>query len=208
MSKDHRALWRLAALLLSASALLAPACSSDDEATTTTAAADDGTSAEDTSGDGSGGAEEVGAAIDCGEVLTVAEVEALFGEPAILEEVDPISNSEELGQTTCTWTTVEDEANTDDLATQLLVLQYYDGSTMSGASFYDPELQYPDAEPLDLGEDAFVDATGGVNVGFLDGETSGFLSWTAIDLSGDAPEAATKKDAVVELAETFHDRAA
>lgn len=206
MPKDHRTLWRFAALPAAAIALLAPACSSDDDATPTTAATDDGAASEGTSGDGGGGEAEA-ASIDCDEVLTVAEVEALFGEPATLEEADPISNSEELGQTTCTWTTIEDEANTDDLASQLLVLQYYDGSTMSGANFYDPEVQYPEAESLDLGEDGFVHvSSGSVDVGFLDGETSGFLSWTAIDLSGDAPDAASKKDTVVGLAQSFHEQ--
>jgi hypothetical protein len=201
MPKDHRTLGRFAALLLVAGALLTPACSSEDEATPTTADTDSG-------GDsGDSGGEDAATAIDCDEVLAVAEVEALFGEPAVLEEVDPISNSEELGQTTCTWTTVEDEDDAEDLASQLLVLQYYDGSTMSGANFYDPAVQYPDAEPLDIGDDGFVNVgTGSVDVGFLDGETSGFLSWTAIDMSGDAPDPAAKEDAVVGLAQSFHDQ--
>jgi hypothetical protein len=206
MQKNHRAMGSLAALLAAAAIALVPACSSEDE---TSDGGGEASSTSTESGDAESDDTDTGsgtAAIDCDEVLTVTEVEALFGEPAVLEAVDPISNSEELGQTTCTWSTVEDEDDTEDLASQLLVLQYYDGSTMSGANFYDPELQYPDAEPLELGDEAFVDASGGVDVGFLDGETSGFLSWTAVDLSGEAPDAASNKDAVVELATSFHDR--
>ena len=103
---------------------------------------------------------------------------------------------------------MEDEENIDDLASQLVVLQYYDGSTMSGKNFYDPELQYPDSEPLDLGDDAFIDTEGGIDIGFVEGDTAGFLTWTVIDMGGGEQDQMAKKDAVIELARSFHDRVA
>jgi hypothetical protein len=207
MSKHTTLFLGLALAALATSTLLSSACSSEDE---TSDGSGEASSSSIESGDAESEDTDTGggtAAIDCDQVLTATEVEALFGEPAVLEAVDPISNSEQLGQSTCTWTTVEEEDNPDDLASQLLVLQYYDGSTMSGANFYDPEVQYPDSEPLDIGDEGFVNADGSVDIGFLDGETSGFLSFTTIDLSGELPEATAKKDAVIELARTFHDRA-
>lgn len=207
MHKNRPTLAALSATFMAMLALLTLSCSSEEKSggegdQPADTAADDASS----TGDGADEGEDAATAIDCTQILTIAEVENLFGEPAVLEEADPISNSEELGQTTCTWTTVEDEESTDDLASQLLVLQYYDGSTMSGANFYDPAVQYPDSEPLDVGDEGFVDASGGVDTGFLDGDTSGFLSWSAIDLGGTAPDAASKKDAVVEMTRAFHDR--
>jgi hypothetical protein len=207
MPKDRRTLAALSATFMAMLALLALSCSSEEKSDgdgdqpADTAADDKGSS-----DDGDDGDAVTAAAIDCTEILTIAEVESLFGEPAVVEEADPIANSEELGQTTCTWSTVEDEESTDDLASQLLVLQYYDGTTMSGANFYDPSVQYPDSEPLDVGDEGFVDVSGGVDTGFVDGDTSGFLSWSAVDLGGTAPDAASKKDAVVELTRAFNDR--
>lgn len=142
----------------------------------------------------------------CEELLTQAEIEGLFGEPAVLEETDALSNNGELGQTTCTWSTVEDEENLDDLTSQLVVLQYYDGSTMSGQSFYQPEVQYPDSEPLDLADEAFIDTDGGIAIGFLEGEAAGFLNWTLIDMSGGSQDQLAQKDTVIDLARSFHDR--
>lgn len=206
MSNHARTTLRIAAAVLAASVLLLPACSSDDEGGTGTSNADSG----DTDGgdDSTDGGSEAAAAVNCEDLLTQTEIEGLFGEPAVLEESDSLSNNAELGQTTCTWSTVEDPENTDDLASQLVILQYYDGSTMSGTNFYDPELQYPDSEPLDLGDEAFIDTEGGIDIGFVEGDTAGFLTWTVIDMGGGEQDQLAKTDAVIELARSFHDRVA
>lgn len=208
MSIHQRTTLRIAAALLTTGVLLLAACSSDDEGGTDTGNADT-SEAPGAGGDDSGeGGGESAASASCEELLTQAEAEGLFGEPAVLEESDAISNNEELGQTTCTWSTVEDEANTDDLTSQLIVLQYYDGSTMSGANFYAPDQQYPDSEPLDLGDEAFIDTPGGITIGFLEGDKAGFLSWSVIDMSGSDQDQLAKKDTVIEMATSFHDRVA
>jgi hypothetical protein len=212
MSINPRTTLRIAAAVLATSLLVLPACSSDDEGGTGSSNADSGDSGD--SGDPSGGDDstdggsEAAAAVNCEDLLTQADVEALFEEPAVLEDPDAMSNNAELGQTTCTWSTVEDMENTDDLSSQLVILQYYDGSAMSGTNFYDPELQYPDAEPLDLGDEAFIDTEGGIDIGFVEGDKAGFLTWTVIDMGGGEQDQLAKKDAVINLARFFHDQVA
>lgn len=204
--RSHRKLI-VAVVLLATGALMLPACSSGDDAGNDPGHPDtvDGGDAADT--DGSGGDGEAATAVSCDEVLTLPEVEALFGEPAVLEELDDMTNDAKLGQTTCTWTTVEDEANPDDLASQLLVLQHYAGdSGVSGKSFYDPDVQYPGSEPLDIGDEGIIDTEGGIDIAFVDGDASGFLSWTVIDLGGGGQDQSADTDTMIELARTFHER--
>lgn len=212
MAKPQRSTLRCLLVILAAGTVVLPACSSDDEkdSTTTSAAEEKGSGTEDsqdetetTADEGDG---ETATAVNCDELLSIDEVQGVFGEPAVLEETDELTSNEDLGQTTCTWSTVEDEDDIEDLASQLIVLQYYDGSTMSGANFYDPEVQYPDSEPLDIGDEGFVSTSGGVDIGFVKDDTSGFVSYSAIDLSGGAPDAAAKKDAVIDLARKFEER--
>lgn len=206
MSAHKRITLGIAVALLAIGVAVLPACSSEDDATTgdsndpgtETADAGDGATTDDSG---------TTSAMACDEVLTLAEVEALFGEPAVLEDLDAKTNNAQIGQTACTWTTIEDEANTDDLSSQLLVLQHYAGnSTVSGENFYDPEVQYPGSTPLDIGDEGFIDTEGGIDIGFVDGDSSGFLSWTVIDLGGGEPDQAAAKDTMIELARTFQER--
>lgn len=211
MSKYERTSVRIAAALLATSMLVLPACSSGDEDGTETSSVDSGSNGSDTGGSGDGSTGDGGettAAVRCEDMLTLTEVESIFGGPAVLEEPDAISNNAEIGQITCTWTTPEDETNTGDLDSQLIVLQYYGGGKMSGKNFYDPEVQYPDSEPLDLGDDAFVDTEGGIDIGFVEGDTAGFLNWTVITMGGAEQDQMAKKDAMIDLAQSFHDRVA
>jgi hypothetical protein len=206
MSHNARTTLRIAAAIVATSLLVLPACSSGDEGGTGTSNADSGGTSEDN--DSANGGGETAAPVNCEDLLAQTEVEGLFGEPAVLEESDSMSNNAELGQTTCTWSTDEDVENTDDLSSQLVIVQYYDGSTMSGTNFYDPELQYPDAEPLDLGDEAFIDTEGGIDIGFVEGDKAGFLTWTVIDMGGGEQDQLAKKDAVINLARFFHDQVA
>lgn len=202
----------VAAVLLTAGVLALPACSSDDDggdAANDTTASNDTTADDSDKGDDSGeGDEEATSEMDCTKVLTLPEVEELFGEPAVLEDRDAATNNEQVGQVTCTWSTVEDEANTEDLASQSLMLQRYTGGgSTSGKNFYDPEVQFPNAEPLDIGDEGVIDTEGGFDIAFLEGDTSVFLSWITFDLSGAEPDRAAKKDTMIDLARTVHDRA-
>lgn len=209
MSAHKRTTLLFATAILAAGPLVLPACSSHDEGAgdaadvDSTADADADPAGEDSSTEGP----ESSTGVDCEEVLTAAEVEELFGEPAVLDDLDATRDNEQIGQSTCTWTTVEDEGNTDDLASQLLVLQYYGGGTTSGRTFYDPEMQYPDSEPLDIGDEGVIDTEGGIDIAFVKGDAAGFLTWTVIDLGGGEHDQAAGRDTMIELAQAFEERA-
>lgn len=210
MSKNPRRLLHLLLAALVATALLSAACSSDDDTSDATDTTERSSDDSDTDDGGDAGEEgKSSGAFDCTEMFTTEQVEALFGEPAVLEEEDSLSNNDAIGQTTCTWSTVEDESNVDDVAVQLLLLQYYSGDPVSGTSFYDPEVQHPGSEPLDIGDEGFIDTEGGIDIGFVEGDSAGFLSWSSIDLGSETPvDPATKKDQVIALAREFQEKVA
>ncbi|MBM3695130.1 MAG: hypothetical protein FJW79_04245 [Actinobacteria bacterium] len=128
----------------------------------------------------------------CTDLVTLDEAAALFGEPA---EFDAESSS----ASTCSWTTVEDPEDFEDLEVQLLLVQVY-----RGAEYYAPEMIYPEAEPLSgIGQKAYVDVGGSVSAGALDGDWAIFVDYSI--LFGDTP-AAAKKDQVIALLRLVHDR--
>gem|GEM_PF-6944160 len=160
-------------------------------------------------GDGSTGSPAGGAPSSCDDVLALDEAAALFGEPAMFD--DSLASSDEaLGQLVCVWSTVEDPGDADDLAVRSLTVQLYGGGDVPAADFYAPELTYPDAEPLDLGEEAYVDvrddAVDAVSVGWLDGDHVGLLSWSSVVMGEADDDPAAVRDAVVAVARTIHDR--
>jgi hypothetical protein len=168
-------------------AVLAAACG-DDAGSVTTAAGLTTTAAGGTSPT----TVAAGGSPACDSLLSLAEVEALFGEPA---EFDTEGSS----GSTCTWVTIEDPDDLEDLAVQLLVVQVY-----RGAAYYAPDMVYPDAERISgIGQDAYVNVEGSVSTGALDGDWAIFVDYTVI--LSDAP-ASAKKDQVVDLLRLVHDR--
>jgi hypothetical protein len=183
-------------LIIAALALLAVACGDDSggtpASTSTTAAggttADDATTAPATGGD-----------LLCSSLLSLDEVTALFGEPATF---DAEGSNEGPGSydLACSWTTVEDPENLEDLAVQLLFVQVY-----HGAEYYAPDMLYPNAEAVaGIGQAAYVNTEGSVSTGALDGDLAIFADYSII--LGEPDAAIAKKDQVVELLRVIHDR--
>ncbi|MDY7105406.1 MAG: hypothetical protein S0880_29820 [Actinomycetota bacterium] len=226
---------RTAAVIgVAALALVAGACggSGDEDDASDTTVADPGgadgapaTSGDETSGDetsgngssvvGTGGSDDPApdaaagddAAVNrCDELLGEDEVAELFGEPA---ELDPaLTQAEpELGALLCSWATVE-VASSADTSSQGLSLNVYSGDPVAGINFYDPTRE-TDVEPIeDLGDEAFLAHTTGIDTGVLDGERATLLSYFVVDLGDGSLEGRVSDAQVVELLRSVHGRAA
>ncbi len=141
------------------------------------------------------------AAGSCDEIFSAAEIEELFGEPAALTE----DNDESLGMHMCTWETIEDENDMEDLAFKLLITQVFSGSPIPASSFIDPTIFETVTTVEGVGEVAYSTGGLGMDYYFLDEPVGGSLSYTEKDLGSDAPPLRTSED-IEELFRTFHDR--
>lgn len=152
-----------------------------------------------------------GAAVPCDQVLTLDEVAGLFGEPAMFVP-DSSTWDESLGRTMCMWKTIEDPNDTGDVSGMLVSVTIIDGSTVPGASFYSPQTMHPAAQPLDIGDQGYVDVSApdvfpDVSIGWVDGVRAGFVSWSAVDLDGSqGTTSAAFGDATVAIARLVFDR--
>ena len=106
-------------------ALVAAACGGDDAGANTTAAGQ-------TTAAGAGGE------LACAALMSLDDVAALFGEPAVFDressEEDP-----EAGTLDCVWASVESADDAADLQVQLFQIQVYQGQ-----EYYAPDTQYED----------------------------------------------------------------
>jgi hypothetical protein len=173
-------------IALIALVLLAAACGGDDAAPTT--------------GPGGTTAAGSGEGLTCGALLSLDDVAALFGEPAVFDaessEEDPAA-----GSVSCVWSSVESPEDLEDLQVQLFQIQVYDG-----AEYYAPEMAYAEVEAIEgIGDDAFFSPQLGVSTGFKDGDRVAFVTFSVIG-TGDAPDSITKKDQVIALLRLVHDR--
>ena len=188
-------------------ALLVAACGDDDvfssispgstagggEDSTTVAEGTTGAAGETTTNAASG-------EVACGSLVTLDEAEALFGEPAMFD-TEMSQEIAGVGAGICVFSSVEDPDNLNDLTSHLLQVQVY-----QGAVYYSPEM-YGETQPIEgIGDEAFVSSQLGVSTGFRDGELVGLVSYSIIDMSGEAPDAAGRQDQVVELLRLVHDR--
>jgi hypothetical protein len=173
-------------IALIALALLAAACGGDDAAPTTNAGG--------TTGAGSG------EGLSCATILSLDDVAALFGEPAVLDaeasEEDPAA-----GTVSCVWSSEESPDDLEDLQVQLFQIQVY-----RGEEYYAPEISFDEFEEIEgIGDAAFFSPQLGVSTGFRDGDRVAFLTFSVIGM-GDAPDSITKKDQVIALLRLVHDR--
>ena len=166
--------------------------STEDEAPTTDA------ESEDEADDASQGA----ATPNCDAIFSMAEMEEFFAEPVELTE----ETDENLGQLVCTWESIEDPDDLEDLAFQLLVVQFYSGSPIEASSFFDPSVLEPVTNIDGVGDVAYTTDEAGMDYVFLDDPVGGSLSYMAVDM-GDAEAQPPHTSADVEqLFRTFHDR--
>jgi hypothetical protein len=175
-------------ICLLALTLLAAACGDDDAGPATTSGAGTTTSA----GSGEG--------LSCAALMSLDDVAALFGEPAVFDA----EASEDSGEDTasCVWSSVESPDDLEDLQVQLFQIQVY-----RGEEYYAPEMGYEDIEPIEgIGDDAFFSPQLGVSTGFRDGDRVAFVTFSVIG-TGDAPDSITKKDQVIAILRLVHDRA-
>ena len=166
--------------------LLAAACGGDDAAPTTGAG---GTTA---AGSGEG--------LACAAIMSLDDVAALFGEPAMF---DAESSEEEPAADTvsCVWSSVESPDDLEDLQVQLFQIQVY-----RGEEYYAPEISFGEFEEIEgIGDAAFFSPQLGVSTGFRDGDRVAFVTFSVIG-TGDAPDSITKKDQVIDLLRLVHDR--
>lgn len=180
-------------ITVAALALLATACGGDDGSATTLAGGTTSAGGETpTTASASGD-------LSCQTLVSVDEAAALFGEPATFDA----AGSQDVGGSDariCSFSSLEDEADLEDLTSHLLLVQVY-----RGAEFYAPDLVAPDAEHIDgIGDDAYV--SGNLDTAFIDGDLVGFVSYTVIDLSGGGADPSAKRDQVIELLRLVHDR--
>ena len=138
----------------------------------------------------------------CDGVFSMAEIEVLLGEPATLSE----ESDDSLGQLVCTWETVEDPDDVDDLAFGLVIVQVYGGSPIDGGNFVDVSF-WPDRVELDgLGDLAFATNASRTSFQFVDGPVAGMFDYTFADL-GDAEATPPATPEELEAAfRTMHER--
>ena len=137
----------------------------------------------------------------CDEIFSAAEIEELFAEPAQLSE----ETNEDLGSLMCTWETIEDENDMEDLAFKILVTQFFTGDPIPASSFIDPSIFDTVTTVEGVGDLAFSTGGLGTDYYFLDEPVAGSLSYTEKDLGSDAPPLRTTED-IEALLRTFHDR--
>jgi hypothetical protein len=174
------------------------------EATTGEATADEATAEDETVDEstesGSDDATDGGSTTSCDAIFSMAEMEEFFGEPAELTE----EANEDVGQLVCTWETVEDPDDLEDLAVQALLTQFYSGSPINGSNFFDPDL-FESPTPIDgIGDVAYATDVPGMDYFFVDDPVAGSLGYIEFGSDDSQPER-TPED-VEQLFRLFYDR--
>ena len=77
-----------------------------------------------------------GSTAECDAIFSMAEMEEFFAEPVTLTE----ETDDSIGQLVCTWESIEDPDNLDDLASQAILVQFYSGSPIEASAFFDPTM--------------------------------------------------------------------
>ena len=141
-----------------------------------------------------------GEAPNCEVIFSLAEIEEFFAEPAELtEEID-----DSLGQLLCTWGTIEDSEDLEDLGFKTLVVLFYSGDPIPAANFFDPTI-YDTVTTIDgIGDLAYATDSLGPQFFFVDEPVGGSLSYTEMAMGTDDPQLRTADD-VEQLFRTFHE---
>ena len=170
--------------------------SSEPAATEGAQAIDDDTESADadTETDGSSGGD-----LGCDDVFEAAEMDEWFGEPT--EMVADTTDS--IGQLVCTWQTIEDPEDLDDLAASIVTAQVFSGDPVPAENFIDPGI-FEEVTMLEgLGDVAFFTEAVGQGFYFFDDPVAGTLTFADINLGdADAPALHTPD----ELEELFRER--
>jgi hypothetical protein len=139
---------------------------------------------------------------NCDAIFSMSEMEEFFAEPVALTE----ETNDSLGQLVCTWESIEDPDDPEDMAFKILVLQFYSGDPIGAASFFDPSIYESVTTIEGIGDLAYTSDELGMTFNFVDEPVGGSLSYTELDMGDvDAPKLHTSAD-VEQLFRTFHDR--
>ena len=172
---------------------------SDDAPASTVTSSDESSGDDAAPDDGSGGS---GGSVDRDAIFSMSEREEFFAEPVMLTE----ETDDSLGQLVCTWESIEDPDDTEDLAFKLLVVQYYSGSPVPAAPFFDPDIYESVTTIEGVGDMAYSAGPLGMDFFFVDEPVGGALGYSEVDMGDyDAPKLHTPDD-VEQLFRTFHDR--
>jgi len=138
---------------------------------------------------------------NCEAIFSLAEIEEFFAEPAELTE----GTDDNLGQLLCTWGTIEDSEELEDLGFKTLVVQLYSGDPIPAANFFDPSIFDTVTTIGGIGDLAFATDSLGPAFFFVDDPVGGSLSYSEMAMGTDTPQLRTADD-VEQLFRTFHDR--
>ena len=182
----------------------APASTADVEPTSSNA--DDATSGDDATNDESGDESDddsaSGSTVNCDAIFSMAEMEEFFAEPVELTE----ETNDSIGQLVCTWESIEDPDDLEDLAFQVLVVQFYSGSPIEASAFFDPTMLESVTTIEGIGDVAYATGTTGMDYFFVDEPVGGSLGYVAMSMGdADASQLRTSDD-VEQLFRTFHER--
>ena len=172
----------------------------DDD--TEPAGTDDVAGAADTVDDDTAAVGSSGANLGCDDVFEAAEMDEWFGEPT--EMVADTTDS--IGQLVCTWQTIEDPEDLDDLAASIVTAQVFSGDPVPAENFIDPGI-FEEVTMLEgLGDVAFSTEAVGQGFYFFDDPVAGTLTFADINLGdADAPALHTA-DELEALFRIFHGR--
>ncbi len=154
------------------------------------------TSDADTDSDGPSGGELI-----CDDIFGSAEMDEWFDEPSEMTE----ETTDSLGQLVCTWETIEDPENLDDLAVSIVLAQVFSGDPVPAANFIDPDI-FGEVTMLEgFGDVAFYTEEG-QGFYFYDDPVAGTLTISDINLGdADAPALHTREE-LEALFGIFHGR--
>ncbi len=114
--------------------------------------------------------------------------------------------NDSLGQLVCTWESIEDPDDLEDLASKVLTVQFYSGSPVEATMFFDPSIFESVTTIEGIGDLAYTSDTMGDDYYFVDDPVGGTLAYFELDMGNtDAPKLHTADD-VEQLFRTFHDR--
>jgi hypothetical protein len=181
----------------------AASATGDAETTASTAASEPADSGADVVPDESSDeAADSDSTTNCDAIFSMAEMEEFFAEPVELTE----ETDETLGQLLCTWESIEDPDDLEDLAFQILTVQFYSGSPIEASAFFDPTMFESVTTIEGIGDLAYTSGSAGMDYYFVDEPVGGTLSYMETDMGNtDAPPLHTPED-VEELFRTFHER--
>ena len=167
---------------------------SDDEATND--------SSNNESGDESDDDSDSGSTVNCDAIFSMAEMEEFFAEPVELTE----EANDSVGQLVCTWESIEDPDDLEDLAFQVLIVQFYSGSPVEASAFFDPTMLESVTTIEGIGDVAYASGTTGMDYFFVDEPVGGSLGYVAMNMGDAEAEPLRTSDDVEQLFRTFHER--